>query len=71
VIEVQDEGRALTPDDMAGLTAPFARGANAGLAPGVGLGLTIVATIAAQHGGTLEFEQRPQGLCARLVLSRG
>lgn len=71
VIEVQDEGRALTPDDMAGLTAPFARGANAGLAPGVGLGLTIVATIAAQHGGALEFEQRPQGLCARLVLSRG
>lgn len=71
VIEVQDEGRALTPEDMASLTAPFARGINAGLAPGVGLGLTIVATIAAQHGGALEFEQRPQGLCARLVLSRG
>lgn len=71
VIEVQDEGHALTPGDLGNLTGPFARGANAGLAPGVGLGLTIVATIAAQHGGTLEFEQRAQGLRARLVLARG
>jgi signal transduction histidine kinase len=71
VIEVQDEGHALTPEDLARLTDPFARGANAGLAPGVGLGLTIVTTIAAQHGGTLEYDQRPGGLCARLVLARG
>lgn len=71
VIEVQDEGHALTPEDLARLTDPFTRGANAGLAPGVGLGLTIVTTIAAQHGGALEFEPRPQGLCARLVLARG
>lgn len=71
VIEVQDEGRALSPEDLARLTDPFTRGTNAGLAPGVGLGLTIVTTIAAQHGGTLDFEQRPQGLCARLVLARG
>ena len=70
VIEVQDEGRAMSAEDMARLTAPFARGSNAGLAPGVGLGLTIVATIAAQHGGSLDYEQRPQGLCARLVLAR-
>lgn len=71
VVEVQDEGHALAPEDLARLTDPFARGANAGLAPGVGLGLTIVTTIAAQHGGALEYDQRPGGLCARLVLARG
>ena len=71
VVEVQDEGRALPPEALARLSEPFQRGPNAGLAPGVGLGLTIVTTIAAQHGGTLEFEQRAQGLCARLVLARG
>lgn len=75
VIEVQDAGRALSPDDLARLTEPFARGANV-LDPdgtaiaGFGMGLTIVATIAAQHGGVLEFEARPQGLCARLVIPR-
>jgi len=71
VIEVQDEGQSLGAEALALLTDPFARGPNAALAPGVGLGLTIVRTIAAEHGGTLEFEQRAGGVCARLVIARG
>lgn len=70
VIEVHDEGQGLSADQLARLTDPFARGPNAGLAPGAGLGLTIVSTIAAEHGGALEFEQRPGGLIARLVIAR-
>ena len=76
MIEVQDEGGTLSPADLARLTEPFARGANVLDADGTtiagfGMGLTIVETIAAQHGGALEFEARGPGLCARLVLPRG
>ena len=76
VLDVQDSGRELDPDSLRRLTAPFQRGDNLADADGTpisgfGMGLSIVATIAAQHGGALEFEQRPHGLCARLVLPRG
>ena len=69
-ILVQDDGTSLSESDLARLTEPFTRGANAGMAPGIGLGLTIVSTIAAQHGGTLDFERRKDGLCARLCIAR-
>lgn len=76
VVEVQDAGRDLSPEKLRQLTDPFQRGpnlTNADGAPvsGFGMGLSIVATVAAQHGGTLEFEQRRDGLCARLILPRG
>lgn len=76
VIEVQDAGRDLSPEKLRQLTDPFQRGPNltdTDGAPisGFGMGLSIVATIAAQHGGALEFEQRSAGLCARLILPRG
>ena len=35
------------------LTGPFKRGPNASFIDGVGLGLTIVSTIAEQHGGKI------------------
>lgn len=76
VLEVQDAGRELDADSLRRLTDPFQRGENLTDADGTpisgfGMGLSIVATIAAQHGGELEFEQRPQGLTARLILPRG
>ncbi|NBB96817.1 MAG: sensor histidine kinase [Alphaproteobacteria bacterium] len=76
VLEVQDAGRELDAESLRRLTDPFQRGDNTTDADGTpisgfGMGLSIVATIAAQHGGELEFEQRPDGLCARLVLPRG
>lgn len=69
-ISVTDRGSVLTEDDLARLTGAFQRGENAGTASGVGLGLAIVSTIAAQHGGRLEFHRAPQGLEARLALAR-
>jgi signal transduction histidine kinase len=75
-LDVQDAGRELSADALRRLTDPFQRGENTADADGTpisgfGMGLSIVATIAAQHGGELEFEQRPQGLCARIILPRG
>ncbi|WP_022708081.1 sensor histidine kinase [Paracoccus zeaxanthinifaciens] len=69
-IDVTDRGARLTEADMARLTGAFQRGENTVGKPGVGLGLAIVSTIAAQHGGTLEFANEPDGLRARLTLAR-
>ncbi|WP_162798879.1 ATP-binding protein [Paracoccus indicus] len=69
-ISVTDRGSVLTETDMARLTGAFQRGENAGGQSGVGLGLAIVSTIAAQHGGRLEFLHQPEGLQARLRLAR-
>lgn len=69
-ITVEDRGSVLTADDLSRLTAAFQRGGNAGTVPGVGLGLAIVSTVAAQHGGRLEFDRGAEGLEARLILCR-
>ncbi|WP_254796828.1 sensor histidine kinase [Sulfitobacter albidus] len=50
--------------------APFQRGENTATVEGYGLGLTIVATIAELHGGSLSFEDTASGVAARLTLAR-
>ncbi|SFJ08978.1 Signal transduction histidine kinase [Albimonas pacifica] len=71
-IAVTDEGGpAADPAAMEALVAPFARGPNAAAARGAGLGLSIAAAIARQHGGALSFETAPAGLRAVLTLPRG
>jgi signal transduction histidine kinase len=70
VITVEDEGSELTVAEIQEVLAPFQRGANSSAIDGFGLGLTIVATVAEQHGGTLRFDQGSQGLRASLDIQR-
>lgn len=70
VITVEDEGSQLTVEEIEEVLAPFQRGANAQSIDGFGLGLTIVATVAEQHGGSLRFEKGRKGLRARLEICR-
>ncbi len=70
-IVVTDTGADTSASDVAALLAPFDRGENTASIAGYGLGLTIVATIASMHGGTLTFEDAIPGLRARLAIPRG
>lgn len=70
VVEVIDRGSALSEADLALLTGAYQRGENSGGIPGAGLGLAIVSTIAAQHGGRLDFSRENQGVVARLTVAR-
>ncbi|MCP5088672.1 MAG: sensor histidine kinase [Rhodobacteraceae bacterium] len=69
-IIVEDEGTSISEGTLNTLTGPFLRGENANFVEGVGLGLTIVSTIARQHGGTVTFEPLSTGLKAVLKISR-
>ncbi len=72
-ISIQDDGPGIPPEELSRVTEPYyrpdvARTAGTG---GVGLGLSIVTDIAAQHGGELRLENRLQGgLQATLILPR-
>ncbi|HGG03908.1 MAG TPA: HAMP domain-containing histidine kinase [Aliiroseovarius sp.] len=70
-IIIEDGGSDVTADTLTRLIAPFKRGPNAQNGDGFGLGLTIVATIAEQHGGTLRFERGlTGGMRAVLTIER-
>lgn len=69
-IIVEDEGSHSTAADIENLLAPFQRGENTTTIDGHGLGLTIVATIAKLHGGTLTFEDTATGIAARFAIQR-
>ncbi|NOX40183.1 MAG: sensor histidine kinase, partial [Alphaproteobacteria bacterium] len=69
-IVIEDEGTNMTEETLNALKGPFLRGENSGFTEGVGLGLTIVSTIASQHGGRLKFERLSSGLRAILEISR-
>jgi signal transduction histidine kinase len=62
-IVVENGGPVLDPDEVSQLAQPFRRlGADrVGSDRGSGLGLSIVAAIAAAHGGSLELRARPGG----------
>ncbi|WP_460275736.1 sensor histidine kinase [Celeribacter sp. ULVN23_4] len=70
IISIEDEGNETSLDKIETLLAPFTRGENTGGIDGVGLGLTIVGTVAESHGGRLEFDIGQRGLVARLIISR-
>lgn len=60
VLEVTDFGVGIPPDQLETIFAPFQRGADAGrVAPGAGLGLSVVRRIVAAHGGRIEVDSLP------------
>lgn len=56
-LEVADKGRGIAPEDLERVFYPFQRGRQptGRTAPGMGLGLTIVRSIMAAHGGTVRI----------------
>ena len=69
-IVIEDEGAENSASDIEALMAPFQRGDNTATIDGHGLGLTIVATIAKLHGGSLTFEDCARGVAAVLEIRR-
>ena len=69
-IVVEDEGSDAAAVDIEALMEPYKRGNNTATIAGHGLGLTIVATIAKLHGGSLAFEDSAKGVCAKLTILR-
>jgi signal transduction histidine kinase len=65
VLSVEDTGIGLPGTDQTDLKAllePFRRGGGVAAArPGSGLGLAVVAEVAASHGGTIELQRRGEG----------
>lgn len=69
-IIVEDQGSDSSAKEIEALMAPFKRGDNTTTIDGYGLGLTIVATIANLHGGSLSFEDTAVGVSAHLTIQR-
>ncbi|MBN2644304.1 MAG: transporter substrate-binding domain-containing protein [Desulfuromonadaceae bacterium] len=68
-LEVEDGGCGVAPEHLAQLTDPFFTTRRE--SGGTGLGLSVSAGIAHEHGGRLEFSSTPgQGTLARLILPR-
>jgi signal transduction histidine kinase len=70
ILIVEDEGNDVSEELLESLKQPFIRGKNIGYTKGTGLGLTIVSTIAEQHGGSLTFEKSNIGIRAKLLIKR-
>jgi signal transduction histidine kinase len=56
---VRDTGLGVAPSDRERIFERFARGAGARRSEGAGLGLAIVRSVAAAHGGRVELDSRP------------
>jgi signal transduction histidine kinase len=56
---VQDSGEGIAPADQERIFDRFTRGAGTGRTEGAGLGLAIVASIAAAHGGSVRVDSLP------------
>lgn len=69
-IAIADRGPGIAPEDRDAALRRFGRLDPARTAPGVGLGLTLVAAVARLHGGHLELGDNAPGLLATLVLPR-
>jgi signal transduction histidine kinase len=69
-VTVADNGPGIAPEERPKVTERFYRSDASRGTPGVGLGLSLVAAVAALHRGRLELTDNHPGLRATLVLSR-
>jgi signal transduction histidine kinase len=68
-VEVRNDGDLVPPEAVASLLEPFQRLDRGARGDGVGLGLSIVRSVAEAHGGSVELRARPSGgLLARVSL---
>ena len=68
-VEVRNDGDVIPPDALASLLEPFQRLERGARGDGVGLGLSIVRSVAEAHGGSVELRARPSGgLVVRVAL---
>jgi signal transduction histidine kinase len=68
-VEVRNDGDVIPPDALASLLEPFQRLDRGARGDGVGLGLSIVRSVAEAHGGSVELRARPSGgLVVRVAL---
>jgi two-component system sensor histidine kinase MprB len=68
VLTVSDEGPGIAPDDLPYVFERFYRSAEARALPGSGLGLSIVAQAAEQHGGTASAANGPRGAVITMAI---
>lgn len=66
ILEVQDEGRGIEPENLSRLSDPFFTTKRE--QGGMGLGLSVSVSIVQEHGGTLDYDSEP-GKGTRAVLS--
>jgi signal transduction histidine kinase len=67
-ITVADDGPGIPDEDKPKVSTRFYRGDASRGTPGVGLGLTLVASVAKVHGGALELADNNPGLRAQMVI---
>src|SRR3954449_5714145 len=60
-VEVRNDGELIPPDALSSLLEPFQRLDRGARGDGVGLGLSIVRSVAEAHGGSVELRARPSG----------
>jgi signal transduction histidine kinase len=58
---VMDKGPGISAKDQEKIFAPYNRASMADNARGFGIGLSIAQNVAATHGGTLQYADRPEG----------
>ncbi len=70
VLTVEDHGPGVAPEERERVLGRFTRGSGAGVTPGHGLGLALVAAVAKRHGAKLALEDAEPGLRVRAVFRR-
>lgn len=61
VLEVEDQGPGVPSEERTRIFGRFARGSAQGAAPGLGLGLALVAEVVSWHQGSVEADEGPKG----------